>query len=53
MGGVKPSRQLGGTVDFPDRTKTTECETRSQSRIVHTRHGSVKVVESVPVKDKP
>lgn len=42
--------------DKPDDLSTamgtgpTKCETRSQSRIVHTRHGTVKVVESVPVE---
>lgn len=31
---------------------STSCNTRSQSRLVHTKHGTVKVVKSVPVKDK-
>jgi hypothetical protein len=38
-----------GTVSFPDRVKTTGCETRSTSRLEKTRHGTVKVVESVKV----
>jgi hypothetical protein len=42
---------LGGNVQFPAKgTDPTRCETRSQSHLVHTKHGTVKVVESVPVK---
>lgn len=42
-----------GTVDIPATVKSSGCETRSQSRIEHTRHGVVRKVESVPVEDKP
>lgn len=41
-----------GTLDIPATVKSSDCTTRSQSRIVHTRHGTVKVVESVPVGRK-
>lgn len=45
---------LGGDVQFPAKgTDPTRCETRSQSHLVHTKHGTVKVIESVPVKGKP
>lgn len=48
------TKQYGrGTVDIPATVKSSGCETRSQSHLVHTKHGTVKVVESVPVKEKP
>jgi hypothetical protein len=41
-----------GTVDFPETVETTRCETRSTSRLDETAHGTVKVIESVPVRTK-
>jgi hypothetical protein len=49
----KIERYGRGTVNIPDGVKSSSCETRSQSSIVHTKHGTVKVIESVPVKGKP
>ena len=50
----KSERYGRGTVDIPATVESTPCETRSQSHLVHTKHGTVKVTESVPVdQDKP
>lgn len=48
----KTERYGRGTVDIPDGVKSSGCGTRSQSSIVHTKHGTVKVIESVPVEDR-
>lgn len=46
----KSAKSLGGNIEYKDQVDPTKCKTRSQSRLVKTPHGVVKVIESVPIK---
>lgn len=53
VGGITDRRQRESSnvaIEFPNKVKSSQCKTKTNSTVVHTKHGAVKVTESKPVK---